>query len=126
MTQPLRSCLACGGFTPADAAACPHCDASLRPRRFARMLGSLLGGGAFAMTLMACYGAMPHRMEGPDQSCYDQGSDSDGDGSCAPQDCNDTNPAVFPGAEDPDLDSIDQNCDGVDGWRDPAEVATPP
>jgi len=132
MTQPLASCPACGGFTPAALAACPHCDAALparRPRHLARALASLIGGGAVAITLMACYGAMPHHANDPGAvGCYHEygGGDGDGDGHCAPQDCNDTNAMVFPGAEDPDLDSIDQNCDGVDGWRDPGAVATPP
>jgi hypothetical protein len=133
MTQPLRTCPACEGFAPVALAACPHCDAALptrRPRTLARVLATMVGGSAFAMTLMACYGAMPYRSEGPNAvGCYHDGyggSDGDADGYCAPQDCNDTNAAVFPGAEDPDLDAIDQNCDGVDGWRDPGTVATPP
>jgi hypothetical protein len=117
----LHTCPGCAGFVPAASSSCPHCDAPVR--RLARRLGALLGAGALSMTLMACYGAMPHHGEyANDPGC----SDADHDGSCAPQDCNDADAATYPGAADPDLDQIDQNCDGVDGWRDPGTVAEPP
>jgi hypothetical protein len=46
----------------------------------------------------------------------DEGSDLDGDGySIEDGDCNDGNPAVNPSASDVVGDSIDQNCDGIDG-----------
>jgi hypothetical protein len=38
--------------------------------------------------------------------------DEDGDGFYPPQDCNDSNPAVHPGACDACKDGLDQNCDG--------------
>ncbi|MEO7097263.1 MAG: hypothetical protein ABI175_28640 [Polyangiales bacterium] len=57
----LESC-SCGGFLPTHTLDCPHCGA----RRSSRLVGKLLrigagvvGGGTFAMTLMACYGR-PH------------------------------------------------------------------
>ena len=40
--------------------------------------------------------------------------DMDGDGYLEDEDCDDANPSIFPGAEDPFGDDIDQNCDGVD------------
>ena len=131
----LHACPACAGFVPASRSTCPHCDAAITPprgHRLARVLVSMIGAGAMSVTLMACYGAMPHHGEYAQNQCgtgygHDQGGgDADNDGACAPQDCNDADPATYPGAADPDLDQIDQNCDGVDGWRDPGAVAAPP
>jgi hypothetical protein len=52
---------------------------------------------------------------GPNPSNCVQGVDADRDGSCTPDDCDDHNQAVHPGASDPAGDGIDQNCDGTDG-----------
>jgi len=46
----------------------------------------------------------------------DDDADDDGysiDGANA--DCNDNDATVYPGADDPEGDGIDQNCDGIDG-----------
>lgn len=126
MSSPLLSCPACDGLVPAARASCPHCDHALAPRpraRLARMLARL-ALGASAVTLMACYGVAPRY--GDPAYAGDHCVDQDADGVCAPQDCNDADRSIVPGGEDPDLDGIDQNCDGVDGWRDPNEVAVPP
>lgn len=42
--------------------------------------------------------------------------DHDGDGFARRDECADQDPAVYPGAEDPPFDGIDQNCDGIDGF----------
>lgn len=42
-------------------------------------------------------------------------NDRDGDGTPTLQDCDDNNPDVYPGADDSVGDSVDNNCDGVDG-----------
>ena len=46
--------------------------------------------------------------------------DGDGDGFFPPADCNDADPATYPGAPDEAGDDVDQNCDGVDGVQDDA------
>jgi hypothetical protein len=123
MPTPLDDCPICGGLRPA-AHACPHCEAPAeRPRapRLARTIAALVGAGAATITLMACYGAPPGYYRPQAEPC----TDADHDTVCAPTDCNDQDPTVFPGAADADGDGIDQNCDGVDGWADPAAVAAP-
>lgn len=117
MSPSLVSCSACAGLVPASRATCPHCEAPRR--RIPGALARLAGAAGCLVTLMACYGAVPHPQDYATAGCQD----GDGDQSCVPQDCNDADPAVYPGAQDPDLDQIDQNCDGVDGWRDPGAVA---
>jgi formylglycine-generating enzyme required for sulfatase activity len=41
-------------------------------------------------------------------------SDLDGDGFEAPEDCNDTNARILPGADETCGDGVDQDCDGAD------------
>ena len=42
-------------------------------------------------------------------------NDNDGDGVAARDDCDDNDASVYPGAEDAEIDGIDQDCDGLDG-----------
>lgn len=131
----LQSCSRCHGFVPPDALTCPHCDALVaRPsgtdrtdafaKRLFKMALNVTGGGLIAMTLMACYG-LPPCDEGqmddgtcvpPPTYCPSE-TDLDQDGWCTPDDCNDEDPDIFPGAGDPRGDDVDQNCDGADGIR---------
>ncbi len=114
----MNQCDSCPGLIPAGVRACPHCAKPVTPsmvRRWAKRLAALAGGGALAVTLMACYGLPP---------CDDY-VDRDGDGYqvCADgygrydieEDCDDDNHKINPGAYDPFGDGVDQNCDGVDG-----------
>jgi hypothetical protein len=48
------------------------------------------------------------------ESCEEIEGDADGDGVRRPADCNDTNPAIRPGAADTPDDGIDQDCSGAD------------
>ena len=47
-------------------------------------------------------------------SCEEIEGDADGDGVRRPADCDDTNPAIHPGAADIPDDGIDQDCSGTD------------
>jgi hypothetical protein len=126
MSQPLLTCSACGGLSPASRSLCVHCDERITAPRFAqlRTLGRVLAAGGALVTLMACYGMAARRGDmHAGAACL---SDNDRDTVCAPQDCDDARADVYPGAADPDQDGVDQNCDGVDGWRDRAEVAVDP
>ena len=42
-------------------------------------------------------------------------TDADGDGVFTPDDCDDTREDVFPGADDPNGDGVDADCEGGDG-----------
>lgn len=147
----MLTCATCGGLTPPDAATiCLHCDTPLRvPPRWVLKLTALLGP-AGAILLAACYGAPGRyhamRPEGPGGMTR---VDKDGDGNLgaytceyahtpqceqelantplpADADCDDNDRTRYRGAADLDGDGIDQNCDGVDGWRDPNVIAKPP
>ncbi len=61
--RPLAPC-PCGSLLPSGARACPHCGAEAQssfPRAKALLAGAAttLVGGAFGITLMACYGCPP-------------------------------------------------------------------
>ncbi|HEX5621767.1 MAG TPA: putative metal-binding motif-containing protein [Solirubrobacteraceae bacterium] len=47
-------------------------------------------------------------------SCEEIEGDADGDGVRRPRDCDDTNPAIHPGAREIPDDRIDQDCSGAD------------
>lgn len=124
----MHTCPRCNGLTPRGAAlACLHCDAPLpAPTLLAKtgtVLRALVGAGG-AMLLAACYGPAGRYRQGP---AYGGPTDRDGDGATADMDCDDGDRGRYPGAADVFGDNVDQNCDGVDGWRDPnMKVAEPP
>lgn len=59
--------------------------------------------------------SVPDTADSGDSTDTDTGplpTDADGDGAWTPDDCDDDDAGVYPGAEDP-CDDIDQDCDGV-------------
>ena len=156
----MQTCPSCDGLNPTAARACVHCDEALpRRSRLAQRL-SLLLGPAGSILLAACYGApgMYRHQNYPNGPGGAVRLDEDHDGAygpwtCGPNtteacddfvrhepppadlDCDDHDATRYPGAEDPDGDGIDQNCDGVDGVAQqprvdgvppPRDYATPP
>ena len=74
-------CTRCEGFIPTTVSACPNCS-TVSPRgRAATGFLAVLGAGAAALTLMACYGAPPCDSSLPNGS--DGGEPAPG--SCNPQ-----------------------------------------
>lgn len=75
----LAICASCGGFIPRAASTCPHCNATTPRPLFERLrigaLGGAFGGGAIALTLMACYGAPP--CDDGTRDCYDNNDAGD-------------------------------------------------
>ena len=119
-TMALEACERCDGLVPAGHRVCLHCDRA-RPRwRGARLAARLIGASATMVTLMACYGMIRPTPQ------HSTAGDRDGDGATTDVDCDDARGDVYPGAADRDGDAVDQNCDGVDGWRDPAQPPPAP
>ena len=72
-------CTRCEGFVPAELSFCPNCSKSGRKGASKSGFLAVLGAGAAAITLMACYGAPP--CDVPGGSCYtppDAGMTTDG------------------------------------------------
>lgn len=130
----MLNCSQCAGFVPASISSCPNCAAPLGKKalRAAKQLAKAGAAAATMVSLMACYGmAYPEPVATPPGPTA---NDRDGDGfeaapsGAAPSpayDCDDTSKDVHPGANDPIGDSLDQNCDGMDGSATtPAPTAT--
>ena len=108
----MHECSRCNGFVPGPSSSCPNCGAPA-PRRASGTIARLAAGAGVVVTLMACYGMayVPEEEGSPSAGC----SDSDGDGHCGNDDCDENDPSINAAAQDPFGDGVDTNCNGEDG-----------
>ena len=97
----LRSCASCGALGHRK---CPACGANIHANKPSAASAALLLLGLAACDgsneVVALYGAPV--------------TDQDGDGYPAGEDCDDTDPDVYPDAPETPGDEVDSNCDGSD------------
>lgn len=99
-------CPRCGRHHRVLEERCPFCSRA----GVARTITGVVTACVSSIVLMACYGAPPYDMKDTDTGLPDS-SDIDGDGILSPEDCDDTNAAVHPGAVEDCKDLIDNDCD---------------
>ncbi len=75
-----------------------------------------LNEGRAFFALMTSQGRTENPMPGddPPDPCGDVDGDGHQDIECGGDDCDDTDPTIHPGADDPCEDGVDQDCDGLD------------
>lgn len=86
--------------------ACPHCG---KPRSRSSAVGVVLLG-----LTMGCMGSGGDNVDVAVSLYGPPPEDADGDGAFSGEDCDDTNPAIHPGATETKGDGVDSNCDGED------------
>ena len=108
----LTLCHRCLAVAPPAHAACPQCSGPLQPDRAVGRhgLAALLG-----LTVLAACG------DKDDTGNYaialygaEYTEDADGDGYEPPDDCDDSDASINPGAEETPDDGVDSNCNGDD------------
>lgn len=110
----MRLCESCG--TPVPYAECPHCGEAEGPstpawgglrraRGAAATLGLVVSTVVFPGCATSMYGLIAVPIPPMDQ---------DQDGWTVPQDCDDADPDVNPGAAEAAGDGVDSDCDGLD------------
>lgn len=110
----LTSCEGCGRHIRETEARCPFCRAPASPLTKAFQA---VGGIVTTVVLAACYGPPSGPIDtadtgGDTHTTETGGVDADGDGYFTPDDCDDDNDQVHPGATEICDDGIDNDCDG--------------
>ncbi|MFT5584668.1 MAG: hypothetical protein ACI9VR_002253 [Cognaticolwellia sp.] len=101
----LKICSACG--SPNAPGSCSHWGRPLTSSKLGASL--LLLGVGLAIGATSCISSEA------DYGIPDTGYlDADGDDYSASQDCDDDDPAIYPGAPETAGDGVDSNCDGED------------
>lgn len=102
----MNSCPSCRRHLILQETSCPFCGSSLQSPlgRAAQRLGTGVAMMLAPIVLAACYGV--------GGKFNDSGVvDADGDGYDSLEDCDDTNPDIYPGAVEVCDDTIDNDCD---------------
>jgi len=105
----LLPCTRCASLVPSQAVGCPHCGATALGGEEARPAAMVLLG----LTMAGCeiIGQPEYGVVISDTGYLD----SDGDGYSVDEgDCDDTDAAIHPDAEETAGDGVDSNCDGED------------
>lgn len=104
----LQICERCG--SPTTAGACAHCGGPLSSSKLGA--SAILLGLGLAVGASGCIGGITGEADygSPDTGYLD----ADGDGQGVAEDCDDSDPERYSGAEETPGDGVDSNCDGED------------
>ncbi len=104
-------CTSCDRHYRQQESTCPFCS---RPSTLRRGMHAV-GGVVTTLVLSACYGApIPdYKLETADTNDTSASIDADGDSFTSDVDCDDTDAAINPGAEEICDDLLDNDCDDL-------------
>jgi hypothetical protein len=120
----LTRCSRCQGFIPGQSLSCPNCAAPSPARGLLSrvgLAGGILGGGAVAFTLMACYGMAPCN---DPNGCYGTLPEDAGTDAGALDAGADANVGVDAGSDAAVDAAVDTGSPGTDAGSDAATDAS--